>query len=305
MEQDNKTVGIVGAGVIGLSWAALYASHGHQVHIFDIREDIEDLSKGTLDHFFTQVPNKNVIDKDEFFKNIIFFSSLKDAFLVQENGPEKAEFKQKMFAELESYVSENCILISSSSGIIPEVIGAKMKNPMRALIGHPFNPPHIIPLVEVCVSTNASDDLVNRAMDFYKSLNKRPVRLNKPIAGFVANRLQTVILNESINIVKKGIVDVKGLDDIMTSSLGIRYASIGPFLTGQLGGGDGGITHIVQHIISSLMTSMDMETIDEETLAMVAKQTEKYYPLSKKEEFEEIRDKTLLSIIKNRNLVEL
>ena len=116
MGQNRKTIGIVGAGVIGLSWASLYASHGHQIHIFDVREDIEALSK----------------------------------------------------------------------------------NPLRALIGHPFNPPHIIPLVEVCASENTPVNLVTQAMNFYKSLNKVAVKLNKPIEGFVANRLQTVIINEAI-----------------------------------------------------------------------------------------------------------
>lgn len=304
MEQNRNTIGIVGAGVIGLSWASFYASHGYKVHIFDIREDIEALSKKTLAHFFTQIPSKNVVNELDFFKNILFFNSLKEAvintFLVQENGPEKIEFKQDMFAELESYVSEDCLLVSSSSGITPENIGAKMKNPLRALIGHPFNPPHIIPLVEVCSSANAPDNIVNKAMDFYKSQDKVAVRLNKPIAGFVANRLQTVIVNEAINIVKEGVVDIKGLDDIMTSSLGIRYASIGPFLTGQLGGGEGGLKHIIQHILSSLMNAMDMEAIDENTLNMLDKQAEKYYPLSEKEKFEEMRDKMQLNIIKNR-----
>lgn len=293
---------------LGYPGLHFYASHGHQVHIFDVREDIEALSKKTLEHFFTQIPTKDVVNKVDFFKNILFFSSLKEAvgntFLVQENGPERIEFKQNMFAKLESYVSENCLLISSSSGITPKNIGAKMKNPLRALIGHPFNPPHIIPLVEVCASENTPDNLVTQAMNFYKSLNKVAVKLNKPIEGFVANRLQTVIINEAINIVKEVVVDVKGLDDIMTSSLGIRYASIGPFLTGQLGGGEGGLKHIIQHILSSLMVSMNIEPINEDILNMLAKQAEKYYPLSEKEKLEEMRDKVQLNIIKNRYFTE-
>jgi ketoreductase RED1 len=304
---EQKAIGLIGAGVIGLEWASLYAAYGYQVRIF-VRRDIEASSKKTLEHYFTQIPGKTVDNKADFFKNIIYTHSLKEAvsntFLVQENGPEKVEFKQNMFAEVESYVSESCLLISSSSGIIPEIIGAKMKNPERALIGHPFNPAHIIPLVEICASKNTPDSLVTEAMDFFKSLNKVPVKLNKPIAGFVANRLQTVILNEAINIVKEGVVDVKGLDDIMTSSLGIRYAAVGPLLSAQLGGGEGGIRHLVEHILSTLMDSMNMDPITEDTLNMLSKQAEEHYPLAEKEKFEEMRDKAQISIIKIGNLLK-
>ena len=306
MDTTNNNIGIIGAGVIGLSWTAYYAAQGFKVQIFDIRKDIETSSYQTLSHFFKQVPHKITENENAFFKNITFFQSLKDAvantFLIQENGPENVEFKQNLFAELEGYVSSNTILVSSSSGIIPELIGKKMKDPNRALIGHPFNPPHIIPLIEVCASSNASNELVQRLMDFYHKIHKKPVRLNKPIPGFVANRLQTVIANEAINIVKQGVVDVKGLDDIITYSLGIRYASIGPFLTGQLGGGPGGFKYIIQHILSLLMSAMNMESIDDETINLLDKQIQKYYPLSQKEQFEAFRDEKQLAIIKIQKL---
>ena len=132
-----------------------------------------------------------------------------------------------------------------------------MSRPERALIGHPFNPPHLIPLVEVVPGKNTSHVATLGAMNFYRSLGKRPVLIQKEIAGFVANRLQAALMRESVHLVKEGVINMEGLDLIVSSSIGLRWAAAGPFKTFTLGGGTGGFPHFLQGLGPMLEKLMD------------------------------------------------
>ena len=222
----KETVTIVGAGVIGCSYAAWYAAKGYPVRIFDVRDDYESGVRKMLRTQISEMPGSNV---EEAMESISCLTTLEEACegadMVQENGPENVDFKQSMYADLEKLCGSETLFASSSSGITPEVIGAKMKSPERAMIGHPFNPPHVLPLVEVCAAPDAPDELVQRLLDFYERADRIAVRLKKPIDGFVTNRLQYVFQREAIHIVKEGIVDVADLDRIVMASLGARRAA--------------------------------------------------------------------------------
>jgi 3-hydroxyacyl-CoA dehydrogenase len=167
------------------------------------------------------------------------FTSLTSKLLPQ-NGPENVEWKQGLFETLDEHTRKDVVIASSSSGLPSSAfIGRCQVDPSRILVGHPFNPPHLIPLVEVVPHPNTSHHTIMTALEFYKSLGKRPIHIHKEIPGFVANRLQAAINNEAYSLVSRGIVSAEDLDAAVTSGPGLRWALTGPIITNALGGGGG------------------------------------------------------------------
>lgn len=304
MDRNNKGfVVIIGAGVIGRSWAASFLAGGYKVVISDPQDGIEDIVREVLPKYLDGIPGRSFSEREiqnlmrgvDFEKDLA--KAVKGAVAVQENGPEKEEFKQKLFADLERIVDAKTLLLSSSSGITPQVIGATMQDPNRVVIGHPFNPPHQLPLVEVCGTADADTALLERVMTFYRDLGKKPSQLKKPVPGFVANRLQTVLVMEALRLVKDGVVDIASLDQIMLNSLGPRWASVGPLLAGHLGGGNGGLGGIISNILNHLAQSMDIEPIDDVSIAKIAAMAEEVYPPVDKAYLADLRDRRTIQII--------
>ena len=294
----KQTVAVVGAGLIGCSWAAYYAAHGLKVNVSDVQEGYEENARARISTLAAEIPN---VDLEKALERISFFTSIEEAVagvdLVQENGPERADIKQQMFADFERFAPESALLASSSSGTVPAVLSAKMKAPERALIGHPVNPAHLLPVVEICGGENSPKELIERLENFYRDCGRVTATLNKPIDGFVTNRLQTALVREAIHLVGEGIVNVHDLDQLFIASLGVRWASIGPFLTGQLGGGTGGFRGIAENILSSLFASMGFDPVSKETLEMLEQQTNQFYPMEKMKEFATVRDERQKAIL--------
>lgn len=296
--KSPETVAIIGAGVIGCSFAAWFAAKGYIVQVYDVRENYESDVMAMLRTQLADIPSAKI---EEALERVTCFSdleqALKGADLVQENGPETVDFKQGIYADFEKYCDRETLFASSSSGITPEVIGEKMKSPHRAMIGHPFNPPHILPIVEVCAAQGTPDGLVERLMDFYERADRVAVRLKKPIDGFVTNRLQYVLIREAVHIVEEGVVDVADLDKIVMASLGVRWASVGPFLAGQLGGGAGGVRGIIENIFTRLSTAMGLKPISKKALDLLEEQADMCYPLDRSGDFAKVRDDRQLEIL--------
>jgi ketoreductase RED1 len=170
------------------------------------------------------------------------------ADIVQECGPENPDFKKALWKRIEIAAPNDALLSSSSSTIPASIQNSEMENPGRLVIGHPFNPPHLMPLVEVVPSPKTEPRITARAMAFYNGIGKVALEIKKEISGFVANRLQAAIFQESVFLVKEGVVTLDQLDDVVTNSLGIRWATSGPFLSFHLGGGTGGLAHFLEHL---------------------------------------------------------
>ncbi|MBD3555584.1 3-hydroxyacyl-CoA dehydrogenase NAD-binding domain-containing protein [Streptomyces sp. SP18CM02] len=232
-------VTIVGVGVIGISWARLFASAGWEVRISDPRPDLQELVEREL----AGVPVTATADLAE---------AAAGADFVQESGPERIEIKERMFTTLAAHTRDDVVLASSSSSLLPSLIARGNPAADRIVIGHPFNPPELMPLVEVVPGPATSDRAVDRAVEVYRGLGKLPVRLKKEIPGFVGNRLQKVFNDQAAYLVQEGIVDVRDLDDLVRASLGLRWATVGPFESGVLGGGPGGMRHLVEHVGSQM-----------------------------------------------------
>jgi 3-hydroxyacyl-CoA dehydrogenase, NAD binding domain/3-hydroxyacyl-CoA dehydrogenase, C-terminal domain len=162
-------------------------------------------------------------------------SAVAGADVVQENGPERREVKQQLWSAIEAGAPPNALLASSSSGIPASVMGQAMRQPGRLVIGHPFNPPHLVPLVEVVPSPGTDPEVVDAAVAFYRAMGKQPQVLSREIPGFVANRLQAALFREAVHLVAQGVVTEQELDAVVTSSTGMRWAVAGPFQTFHLG----------------------------------------------------------------------
>ncbi|KAB8259393.1 hypothetical protein BDV32DRAFT_159307 [Aspergillus pseudonomiae] len=247
-----KTVATIGTGVIGASWTALFLARGLKVLVTDPAPNAE---KNLKTYLKAQWPTLTRIGLSEgaSLKNYTFVNSLDNHFdeidFIQENGPERVEFKRTLFAYLDEKARPEVIIASSSSGIpSSEYVSACRHHPERVLVGHPFNPPHLIPLVEVVPHTATDrETVVPRAMDFYKSLGKKPVLIQKEIPGFIVNRLQAAILMEAYSLVSRGIISAADLDTTMTSSLGLRWALNGPFALNAMAG-NGSFQHFLEHL---------------------------------------------------------
>ena len=275
-------VAIVGAGTIGLSWAALFSTHGLKVRVTDPRADLE---QAVLDAM-PMLAESMQADSDDLLSRIQVTPELADAVadadLVQENGPERLEFKQELFAEISRHAPARAVFASSSSGIVASAIAEPLSDDIaeRLLIAHPFNPPQVVPLVEIVPGARTSEQVTEAVMAFYGALGKTPVRLRKEIPGFAANRLQSAVMREATHLVLQGVVSAEELDAVMKTSLGGRYATVGPFESFHLGGGPGGIRHMMEHLGRGMAQRWDelgRPQLTPEAISAIVEQTEAAY----------------------------
>jgi 3-hydroxyacyl-CoA dehydrogenase len=186
-------------------------------------------------------------------ERLTFTSNMKEALskadFVQENGPERPDFKIKLFADMDDATPQDSIIASSSSGITMSVMQSQCKRPERCVIGHPFNPPHIIPLVEVVGGSKTSPEAVQQAMAFYASIGKKAIHLRKELPGHVGNRLQVALYKEVMYLIQEGVLSVADADIAVSYGPGLRWGVMGPSLQWHLGGGEGGIKHFMEHLM--------------------------------------------------------
>jgi L-gulonate 3-dehydrogenase len=239
MANPERHVAIVGAGLIGRAWAAIFARAGWKVRLSDphiptlkaaprlIRDELHALARHGL-----------ADDPDGAVARISVAGSLREAVMdvefVQENGPEKVEDKQAIFAQLDRLASPNALLVSSTSAITASRFTETLPGRARCLVGHPVNPPHLVPLVELCGAPWTSADAINRARTIYREIGQVPVTINREINGFVLNRLQGALLAEAFRLVGEGYISAEDLDHTVKDGLGLRWSFLGPFETIEL-----------------------------------------------------------------------
>lgn len=281
MSQDNPLrITVIGAGTIGLSFAALHFEHHVspaarrlELTIHDSRPDIEEYVLKTLPAYtnadFTRrarVAGGYDVTLDDvqgpvnsntliFDKNLE--SAVSKASIIQEQGPENAAFKTALWPKVEQYCPPNALLWSSTNGISASIQSTDMKDRSRLIISHPFNPPHVMPLIEVVPSPHTSPEVISQTMKFWKSMGKVPVLLQKEATGFVGNRLAFALLREAIHLVNEGVASVEDVDSVMQYSLGPRWAISGPFKSYQAGGGEGGIEAFFKNIGGTVQDCWD------------------------------------------------
>jgi 3-hydroxyacyl-CoA dehydrogenase len=305
--KEIRNVAIVGTGVIGASWAALYLARGLNVVATDPAPNAEANLRKYIDAAWKDLtviglsPNAS---RDHLKFTTDLKQALRDADLVQENGPERKDFKIKLFADMDAATPPDSIIASSSSGLTMSVMQSACKHPERCVIGHPFNPPHVVPLVEVVAGEKTSPETVQRAISFYESVGKKPIHVRKEVVGHVANRLQAALYREVVYLIEQGVLDVADSDVAVCWGPGLRWGLMGPNLLFHLGGGPGGIQHFMEQFTGPLSTWWkDLGTITE--FSPQVKQTiidgvQKEAGNRSIEELERERDSMLLELLATR-----
>ena len=245
-----RRVAIIGTGVIGASWAALFLAKGLDVVATDIAPNAEAALKKFIESAWPALKRLGLSpgasqSRLTFTPDLV--AAVKGVDLVQENGPERIEFKKKLYGQLDELLQPYVIIASSSSGLtMSEIQSGCPSHPERCVIGHPFNPPHVVPLVEIVGGAKTSEDTIQRVTEFYTALGKRPVRLHKEVPGHVANRLQSALSREVYHLVAEGVVSAADADTALSWGPGLRWGIMGSPLLNHLGGGQGGIVHFFQ-----------------------------------------------------------
>ena len=247
MARDIKRVAIIGTGVIGASWSALYLAKGLDVVATDVSPTAKQYLHDFVDAAWPALERLGLAptaDRARLTFEPDLEKAVADCDLVQENGPERLDFKRKLYDQLDTILSPDVIIASSTSGLTMSAIqSACSRHPERCVIGHPFNPPHLVPLVEVVGGEKTSRDTIDRAMKFYASLGKRAIHVRKEVPGHVANRLSAALYREVVHLIHEGVADAGDVDAAISWGPGLRWGIMGPNLLYHLGGGEGGIEH--------------------------------------------------------------
>jgi 3-hydroxyacyl-CoA dehydrogenase len=258
---DIKKIACVGSGLIGAGWATNFLIKGYSVAVYDIKEEFLENAririKQNLDFFL----KKEVLDTNQFEQAVSSASyttniqeAVSNASFIQESGPENYEIKQGLLAEIEKYAHPSAIIASSTSGLLISEIAKFALYPQRCLGAHPYNPPFLIPLVEISKGDKTSEESIRKAYEFFRTLGKEPIILQKEALGFIANRLQVALYREAVDLVNRGVCSIEDVDKATCFGPGLRFGIMGPNLIFQLGGGAHGISGLLTHVGPSVET---------------------------------------------------
>lgn len=243
-------VACLGAGVIGASWTALFLASGRSVAVYDPSETAEAMVRDYVERAWPTMQALGLTERGNpeavsFHLNVK--NAVQDAEIIQESIPERVQLKHALYAEIEPVMGPDAVLASSASGLTLGQLQGGWRNPSRMVLGHPFNPPHLIPLVEVMGNEKTADGVVEAAERFYHDVGKVTIRVNKEVPGHVANRLQAAVWREAIHLVTKGVASVGDVDKAMWAGPGLRWAAMGPTALFSLGAGPGGLQAFCDH----------------------------------------------------------
>ena len=250
----TETYATLGAGVIGASWAALFLAHGHPVQAHDPAEGAEDRLRAYIDAAWPVMTELGLTEngsKDALTFHARAADAVSGAVFVQESVPERLDIKHAVYAEIERSLGADAILSSSASGLTLSQMQEGWQDPSRIVLGHPFNPPHLVPLVEVMANERTAPGVLERIETIYGSLGKVTIRVKKEIPGHVANRLQAALWREAIHLVTEGVTTVEDVDKAIWAGPGVRWAAMGPNLIWHLAAGPGGLAAYMDHFADS------------------------------------------------------
>jgi 3-hydroxyacyl-CoA dehydrogenase len=307
---DTKTIrriGIIGTGVIGASWTSLFLAKGLQVVATDIAPNAETSLRKFVETAWPALKRLG-LSAGASQSNLKFTADLAQAVagvdLVQENGPERIDFKQKLYGQLDELMPPDVIIASSSSGLkMSDIQNGAPSHPERCVIAHPFNPPHLIPLVEIVGGAKTSEETIQRAAEFYTSIGQRTVRVNKEMPGHVANRLQAALMREVYYLVAEGVVSAADVDTALSWGPGLRWGVMGNMMLNHLGGGRGGIEHFFQQFtgpVTAWWKTLGSPVLTPEVQKKLIDSVHAEVGSRTIEELEAARDEILLGLIELR-----
>jgi ketoreductase RED1 len=298
-----ERVAVLGAGLIGISWTALLLAHGLEVRVYDPDPAARSRCQEGLERIAPTLaalglPVHGLAERLRVETELA--RAVHGAAVVQENGPEDLAVKRQVWAQVQQSAPPAALLLSSTSGLPATEQAEGLARPGRLLVGHPFNPPHVVPLVEVVPGQRTDPQAVEDAVALYRALGKQPVVLRREIAGFVANRLQSALFRECVSLLAQGVVAMEDLDAIVMNSIGLRWAAAGPFLSFHLGGGPGGLAHFLTHLGPGLQRrweSLGDPRLDDATVGLLTREVDQAYGATSIEELERQRDDMQIAIL--------
>src|SRR6201991_50525 len=245
-----RRIAIIGTGVIGASWTALFLAKGLDVTATDVAPNAEASLRRFVADAWPALERLGLApgaSQSRLTFTADLPAAVQGADFIQENGPERIDFKKKLYRQLDELLPADVIIASSSSGLTMSEIQSECRlHPERCVIGHPFNPPHLVPLVEIVGGAKTSEATAQRAAEFYTSLGKQTVRLRKEVPGHVANRLQAALAREVYYLVAEDVVSAADVDAALCWGPGLRWGIMGNLMLNHLGGGAGGIKHFFE-----------------------------------------------------------
>jgi carnitine 3-dehydrogenase len=255
---ENGPIAVIGTGMVGSSWAGLFAAHGHQVRLHDT--DLHRLSVGMerAKGIISFLAENELADPElaspglnSLVSCFDMTSAVQGTTLIQESVVEDIEVKKEVFNEIDRTAPHNALIITSSSGLSISQMQSATKHPERCLAGHPYNPPHLIPLIEIAPGDQTSPEAIEAARRFYESLGKVPIVLKREIPGYLANRMSAALWREAVNLALEDVASVEDIDKAIRYGPGLRWSVVGPNLTYHLGGGKGGIRYHTEHLLDA------------------------------------------------------
>lgn len=276
----KERIGLVGGGVIGAGWAARFLLNGHDVAIFDPDPEIErkltTVIAAARRAYGKLFPNA-VLKEGALIIARSTAEAAVGADFVQESLPEQEALKRRVLAEIDRHASAEAIIASSTSGLLPTRLQADMIHPERFVVGHPFNPVYLLPLVEICGGEKTSAATAEAAAKLYASIGMRPLRVKKEIDGFIADRLLEALWREALWLVKDGIATTEEIDDAIRYGAGLRWSFMGTFLIYRMAGGEAGMRHFLAQFGPALKlpwTKLEAPELTDDLVETVARQSD-------------------------------
>jgi carnitine 3-dehydrogenase len=302
---NKPSITLLGVGTIGASWAALFLSKGAYVSVFDPDENALVAAKDQVTAAWGDLIMLNPTIADLPWGRLLLTTDIGKACdkpnWVQENAPDRIELKRELLAKAETFLPIYTPIASSTTALLATDIQKGMKHPERFLVGHPFNPPHLIPLVEIVSGDKTDAALPDRAKAFYESFDKEVIIAKREAIGHIANRLNAALYREVVHMVQSGIATVEDIDRAMTHGPGLRWAFLGPNMVYHLGGGEGGYSQYLEHLGPSQEARwQDLGTanLDEATKAILLAQFEKSFSGEAISDLRKYRDSALIGLLK-------
>jgi carnitine 3-dehydrogenase len=270
-----KRAAILGAGTIGASWTAWFMSRGMEVQVWDPRPEAADYVRRYVADAWPAMARLGMAEAaspDTWRFCATPEDAVADVDFVQENAPERMLVKRELYGRIDAVLRVDAVLASSTSGLIMSDMQAGFRSAARFAVGHPFNPPHLIPLVEVVAGRETARETIAWCLDFYRHIGKKPIHIRKEAAGHLANRLQAALWREAVSAVVTGLASVEDVDTAISAGPGLRWAAMGPHMTFHLGGGEGGIEHMLSQfkpVFESWWATMTTPELSEDTCRQI------------------------------------
>ena len=298
----KKTIGLVGTGLIGSGWGARCLARGHDLVVYDPGSSAEKVFSSNLENAWVALErlgfDRNTAGSWNFVDDLEELCSISD--FIQESTPENIELKRRIHFDMDRYAPPTVIIASSSSGLLPSEIQEGTQNPERIVIGHPFNPVYLLPLVEIVKGSNTSEETALSAKEFYLSIGMYPLMVKKEIEGYISDRLQEAVWREALHLIADGVASTKDIDDAIVYGPGLRWAIMGVCLTFHLAGGQDGMRHMLEQFGPALelpWTHMKAPELTDKLIDRMVDGTQSQAENQSVQELEQLRDNCLIEIL--------